>query len=196
MISGLWNRGIFRVFLHFYERGIKGRESDILFTQETSLAILLGVFITIFGHHFFSGSAKIVDIAVGYLGYAAIALGFCVGGMTIALTFPDREFITGLATFQIPDKKGDALSSLLFVFSWTALVHWISLVVILAAVLIKGHQDQELLSATSIHSRVIIGTIVALCSYALMQFVITVLTLWQIGGLYIDGLKRDAAKKS
>lgn len=189
-MNGLWRSGILSVLYHFYRKGICGRWKDIIFTQEISISILVGIFIATYGHRFFPTSAKILDIAIGFLGYAAIALGFCVGGMTIALTFPDREFMTKLATFKLPRKEGDALSGLLFVFSWTAVVHWCSLVVILAVVLLKGHQDQDLLSAISVYSRILIGSIVAICSYALMQFVITVLTLWQVGYVYIDKLRK------
>ena len=194
MMSGLWNRGILAVFWHFYKTGIRGQVKHVLLTQEMSIAVLTAVFFTKFGPVLFPDSAKILDIAIGFLGYAAIALGFCVGGMTIALTFPDREFITKLATFKTANRERDALSSLLFVFSWTAVVHWVALVLILAAVLLKGHREGDLLASATLHGRLTVGIVVGFCFYALMQFVITVLTLWQVGFVYIQGLRKAAGQ--
>lgn len=191
MISGLWKDGILHVFWHFYKTGFRSRIKNIVFRQEVSIAIVIAVLLSKFGPVLFPDSAKILDIAIGFLGYAAIALGFCVGGMTIALTFPDREFMVKLATFKVKQREDDALSSLLFIFSWTAVVHWVALVVILAAVLLKGHKEGDVLASASLRGRIEIGIIVALCCYALMQFVITVLTLWQVGCVYIDKLKKS-----
>ncbi|SEC21774.1 hypothetical protein [Terriglobus roseus] len=195
MISGLWNTGVLKVLFSFYRKAVKERSSEILFTQETLISVVVGGTIGLFGNRLFPGSAKLLDIAVGFLGYAAIALGFCVGGMTIALTFPDREFMTDLATLTIPERRGNALENLLFVFSWTAVVHWSALAFLLVAILLHGHQDNQLLTTQSVISRLWISFIVFICCYALLQFVITVLTLWQVGGAYIGRLRGNATKK-
>jgi hypothetical protein len=58
------------------------------------------------------------------IAYASIALGFCVAGLTISLTLPDRDFASHLATLKCPGQSTNSYSDLLFVFSWTAIAHW------------------------------------------------------------------------
>jgi lysylphosphatidylglycerol synthetase-like protein (DUF2156 family) len=196
VIIGLFNSGVLRVLWSFFDKAIKRRMGEIVFTQEVLISCVLGVSLGFFGKSFFRDSAKPLDVSLGFIAYAAIALGFCVGGMTIALTFPDREFVVKLATLSVKKKEGDALSSLLFVFSWTALVHWLAIVLVLVAVLFHGHDDHGLLEATNLSDQVQIGSLVAVCSYALLQFVITVMTLWQVGVVYIGELTKEAETRA
>ena len=98
MIANIFRKGILTVLCSFYRDAVSGRLSEILFSQESVLALILGGAASFFGASYFPNSAKIVDISLGYLAYAAIALGFCVGGVTIALTLPDRDFVVMLAS--------------------------------------------------------------------------------------------------
>jgi hypothetical protein len=117
MIAHMFEKGILTVLWSFYKEAVRGRIVEIVFSQETLLALVLGGAFSFAGSSYFPESAKIVDVSLGYLAYAAIALGFCVGGVTIALTLPDRDFVVMLATLTIPDKKGNALSGLFSFFA-------------------------------------------------------------------------------
>lgn len=196
MIGGLFRSGVLRVLWSFFNKAVKRRAPEIFFTQEALISSILGIGLGFWGHSLFRDSAKPLDVGVGFIAYAAIALGFCVGGMTIVLTFPDREFVVKLATLSIRQKEGDALSSLLFVFSWTALVHWFAIVFVLAAVLLHGHGERGLLEVTVLGDRAQVASLVAVCSYALLQFLITVLTLWQVGAVYIAELRKEAERRA
>jgi hypothetical protein len=57
------------------------------------------------------------DVTTGLIAYAAIALGFCVAGLTISLTLPDRDFASQLAFCKEKGEPTNAYSDLLFVFS-------------------------------------------------------------------------------
>ncbi len=195
-ISGLFTKGIFRVLYRFAVDGVRLQLGDIVFAQETVVAVLLGVSFTYWGYAHFAESAKLVDFALGFLAYAAIALGFCVGATTVALTLPDRTFMLRLAHKVVPNRPADALSSLLFVFCWTAVVHWFVIVFLLILLATHGHQDEAFFAGHSMNWRVTGGFLVTACSYALMEFLITVLTLWQAGMTFINDLKKQASSSS
>jgi hypothetical protein len=186
-----WAKGILNVTYRFLSTAVFPRGWEIIFTQESLIAITLGCIAGAIGGSTFPDSGKLVDVCLGFVGYGAIALGFCVAGVTIALTLPDKTFVKKLATFTIPDHHGDALSSLLFVFCWTAVVHWIAVVLVLLILLCFGSKDGHVLAQSSVLSRAFVGLSVCMCAYALSQFLITVMTLWQIGCTYIRDLQSD-----
>jgi hypothetical protein len=127
------------------------------------------------------------EIAATLLTYAAIALGFCLAGLTLALTLPDRDFAKRLAT-SINKRTTDAYSDLLFVFSWTAIAHWVS--VVSALLLILLWQDQPLIPSDVLPSRrFMVALVTILVAYSFFQFLITLITLSQVGRTYINSLK-------
>lgn len=90
------------------------------------------------------GDAVAVTIA-----YAAIAFGFAVAGLTVALTLPDDKFVHHLATAKPKNerlrnnpRKPNAYSDLLFVYSWTALLHWLVIVCSFAMVFGLGYDHR------------------------------------------------------
>jgi hypothetical protein len=188
MMSDLYKKGVGKVLWTFYQTAISRRLPEVFLRQETLLAVVLGVASAFIALPHADLSGKISDICVAYVGYAAIALGFCVGGITVALTLPAPDFVKKLANLTLPE-RGDALSSLFFVFCWTAVVHWISIVAFILVLLFDGHSDVAVFTADSIHYRILRGCMITLASYALFQFLITVLTLWQVGTRYIETLQ-------
>jgi hypothetical protein len=64
----------------------------------------------------FETSPAIGDLTTGLIAYASIALGFCVAGLTISLTLPDRDFASPLATLKRPGQSTNSYSDLLFCF--------------------------------------------------------------------------------
>ncbi|HEU5003442.1 MAG TPA: hypothetical protein VFW71_11780 [Actinomycetota bacterium] len=130
-----------------------------------------------------------VDSAI--ITYAAIAFGFCLAGLTIAITLPDAAFATELATPENgkPPSR-TAFSDLLFVFSWTAVTHWLVIVLSLLALPLL-RPDAPLIGAeSSVYHRFIVGLTVAATIYALLQFLITVITLSQVGNVYVQHIQR------
>jgi hypothetical protein len=152
------------------------------------------------------GQAKVGDVTTAVLAYAAVAFGFSVAGLTIALTLPDASFAEELATVRKVARRGrlssvlerfqprdaDAYSDLLFIFSWTALAHWVA-VIASFAVLIAWGFDQHLVSAGSGHRAV--ASLLAFCAlYAVLLFLLTLLTLSQVGQVYIRCLRARVAQ--
>ena len=91
---------------------------------------------------------------------------------------------------EIEGKAGNALSGLLFVFTWTAVVHWLAIVSLIVALVFDGGDPRTFVADRSITLRVIIGSVSFLCTYALLRFLITVLTLAHVGLHYINQLRK------
>ena len=67
-------------------------------------------------------------------------------------------------------------------------------IVVLAVPVTSGHADGNLLAPKTPQGRIILGVCIKLCLCALMQFLITVLTLWQVGSVYIRSLQKGPSK--
>jgi hypothetical protein len=170
------------------------RWRKIVLTPESFISLAVGLTFVLFGDALFSAFPKVGDLTTGLIAYMSIALGFCVAGLTISLTLPDQDFAVTLATKQ-PEEKTSAYSDLLFVFSWTAVVHWSALVMLFAVVLFvdsgavllpKGHYPLRTW---------VVAVIAAVCVYCLCQFLITLITISQVGSVYIGHLAKKHPTK-
>jgi hypothetical protein len=174
---------------------IVARKWDILLAEESWLSLLLSVAGVFWGPRLWPNSGKPGDLGVAFVCYAAIALGFCVGGMTIALTLPDRVLSKELANLEIPEKPGNAMSSLLFVFSWTALAHWVAICAVFISMIVAGHSDHSIFETTGRFYRTCLCFVLFLCTYSLFHFLITVVTLWQVGLVSVAKMRRFAPRQ-
>jgi len=186
-------RGVLTALVSFCRRDVLPRIGEIVLTQDFAISALLGLALAAWGPSRLTGAPRLADFAMGFLAYAAIALGFCVAGMTIALTLPDRSFLERLANLEIKSRAGNALTSLLFVFTWTAVVHWAAIVAVLMALTLDGGSSQGFAANGTPGRRVVMGLIAFVCSYALLQFLITVLTLAHVARHFVSGLHSPAA---
>jgi len=170
------------------------RWRSIILTPETFIAILVSAVFLLYGDQWFD-KPKIGDLTTGLIAYASIALGFCVAGLTISLTLPDRDFASKLATLKRPGESTNSYSDLLFVFSWTAVVHWAA-VLLLFVVILLSESNTTLLPAGHSRTRAwIVALIAGWCTYCLCQFLITLITLSQVGAVYIKHLADFHANK-
>jgi hypothetical protein len=164
------------------------RWRNILMTPETFLALVVVAIFLVYGGELFETSPKIGDLTTGLIAYASIALGFCVAGLTISLTLPDRDFASHLATLKRPGQSTNSYSDLLFVFSWTAIAHW-GAILLLFIVILLTESNSPLLPVGHTKCRTVIVSIIAgVCTYCLCQFLITLITLSQVGAVYIKHL--------
>jgi hypothetical protein len=164
------------------------RWRNILLTPETFLAVVVVVIFLVYGGKLFDKSPRIGDLTTGLIAYASIALGFCVAGLTISLTLPDRDFASHLATLRRPGESTNAYSDLLFVFSWTAIAHWGAICILFVVILLTESNSALLPVCHSKWRTVIAASIAGICTYCLCQFLITLVTLSQVGAVYIKHL--------
>lgn len=182
------------LFQYLRDEGIP-RFGKIVVSTETAISILTGVVFLKWGDQLFSQAPKIGDVTNGLIAYASIALGFCVAGLTISLTLPDQDFAAKMALLK-GDEPTNSYSDLLFVFSWTAVAHWFALVVLFTLALFTDSAGPLLPPG---HSRLrgwLVAIIAAICAYCLCQFLITLITLSQVGNVYIKHLIDCHAKKA
>lgn len=176
-------------------RQVLVRWRDIVSSSEFLLALVAGVLFA-----FLPSSAQIAqttlgDLATGVLAYAAVAFGFCLAGMTVALTLPDREFARRLAKPRTPETQTnsklspDAYSDLLFIFSWTATAHWLVVITFFATILGCGIDRALVPPDPSIGVKAGNGLLGFVFTYAVMLFLVTMLTLSQVGQTYIRDLR-------
>jgi hypothetical protein len=191
--TGVFTSGVVTAFIGFWRRDLSPRLAEIVLTQDFALATSAGCLLAVWGPSVLTGAPRLTDFAMGFLAYAAIALGFCVAGMTIAMTLPDRSFVEKLAKLEIQGRAGNALSSLYFVFTWTALVHWSAIVCLLLALAMNGGASQSFVSERTPGRRLIVGVVGFVCIYALLQFLITMLTLAHVGSHFVSGLRRSGS---
>src|SRR5580698_3167572 len=81
------------------------RWRKLLLTSESFVALLVFLVFLRYGGSLFETSPKVGDLTTGLIAYASIALGFCIAGLTISLTLPDRDFAVKLARLQ---REGDS----------------------------------------------------------------------------------------
>ena len=187
--------------IDYWRTEIWPRRRRILMSSQLVLAVALGTSFAAWGDALAIGSSTVGDTLVVVLAYAAIAFGFCLAGLTVALTLPDREFAMELVAPRHGDaddgKGGEktAYSHLMFVFSWTAVAHWVTIVGAFA-LLIGAGPDQPLLDPDASTPRhIALGALTAVLAYAVMQFLVTVITLSQVGEVYV-ALLREKGKSA
>ncbi len=192
---------MFRTLGRYVRREAWPRSGEILRGGEFWVAVVAGAIVGLIAPHLASDT-KLGDALTIVLAYAAIAFGFSVAGLTVALTLPDAEFVQELATMKPKGAKlrslkrePNAYGDLLFVYSWTAILHWLVIMAAFLLVVIFGFDHRLGGTGISFATRLADGLLVFLLVYAAVQFLITVITLSQVGHHYIEKLKkrRDAA---
>jgi hypothetical protein len=173
------------------------RRREILRGDQLWLALLGSVVVVLFASRWGLAQTQVGELVTVVLAYAAVAFGFCLAGLTVALTLPNAEFVKKLATaeptqrqFQRAGRVPVAYSDLLFVFSWTAVAHWAVIVCGLVELVGCGYGAQLIGDSYGPAERVRLGLLTFLVLYAVFQFLITLITLSQVGNRYVDHLKR------
>jgi len=168
------------------------RSLRVACSTEVIVAAAVGITLGIYGPAWNLAHIKPTDVSTALLTYAAIAFGFCISGMALVLTLPNQTFVTWLIREPIRRKSTNAYSDLLFVFSWTAVCHWF--LVLLAFLLLSlGSDHTDLLKWSDTRSwRTFVGILFGLTIYSAIQFLLTVITLSQVGRLYINRIEREA----
>lgn len=130
------------------------------------------------------------DVGGIVITYAAIAFGFSLSTALVLLTLPRLEFLLFLRSEKAAKSEESALEDLLFIFVWTGILHWmlIALTILIWSVSEPG---QPLLKTTSSWpDRLLVGGWMGFGIYALAQFLVSIITLQQLGRLYVRrGLK-------
>jgi hypothetical protein len=218
MITALWAH---------YQSEIRLRWRELATGTELWIAIACGVAIFAWGDRAGIGDAHVSDVVTAILAYAAVAFGFCLTGLTVAMTLPDASFTRLLATAELPkpaptatgvarwcsgsrgrryarmmkrrvrgkQEPPNAYSDLLFVFSWTAMVHWAAIACSFALIVSRGSSPAFIPDSASGWTKAAAGVLAFVVVYAALQFLITLVTLSGVGSTYIAVLRRAGTQK-
>lgn len=171
---------------------VRPRWRRIVLQPQILLVGGIGIASFIYGTRWPAANLKSIDIGTMILTYAAIAFGFCITGMVLVLTLPSDKFLKVLQGHKLDPKSQSSYLDLLFVFSWTAVCHWLLVVTGLFLLLAHG-ADRNLLTVSDGRAwRIFISWLFGMCSYSLIQFLLTVITLAQVGQLYSRELSKSA----
>jgi hypothetical protein len=180
---------VIRAISHYLREETLPRTRSIVLSTDFVLAVVLGVVVVRWGDSLNLADVKVGDIVSALLTYAAIAFGFCLSGLTVALTLPSDTFVKYLATSIPPKGKFDAYSDLMFVFSWTAMIHWIDVVALVGILILAGSDSKVLPANATLVRKVVVGGLTFFVVYGVFQFMLTLVTLSQVGRVYIRQLK-------
>jgi hypothetical protein len=189
---------VIRAICAFFGQEAIPRSRGILLASETGIAAALAILLGIFAHHLAVATTATGDVVVAVLAYAAIGFGFSVAGLTIVLTAPDHEFAHELAWSDPSEGAGIAkeppkrssYANLLFIFAWTAMAHWAVIIAGFTLLLGLGKDTPLMGNGASTLHRVGVSLAAFITIYAVELFLITVISIAQAGGAYIDRLHR------
>lgn len=170
-----------RALSSFLRRQVKPRLAKIIFSGQ--MALTVGVVGATWA---FTSGQTVVLRNVVQLGtaYTAIAIGFALAGSLSALALPDRAFVDELMNLEVEGQVGDAFANLVFVFTWTGFVHWLLLTELLLVWWLVGSGTVRIAEDSGLGQRAIFALCLAVAVYAVLQFLVAILTVSQIGAAY------------
>lgn len=189
--------------LDYWKTQLKPRARTSVLSSEVVIALIAGVAVGVWGARVGLGRARSGDVVVAILAYAAVAFGFCVAALTIALTTPRERMAARLATLSrkhpkvplgVDDAEKDAYSDLLYVFSSTAVANWLLILGSVALLVALGTDLPFLPRYASTRHHIAAGLFAAVTIYAIEMFLVTVLTLSALGDVHIANLREDAPR--
>lgn len=171
-----------RALNSFLRRQVRPRLRIILLSGQVGVTIVVVGLVWVF-----TASERIVlnDVVPVGTAYTAIAIGFALAGSLSALAIPDREFVDEMMDLSVESQVGDAFSNLVFVFTWTGFVHWLLLAELLLVWGFVGTGSVKIAVDASFLQRATFAGGLAIAVYAVLQFLVAILTVSQIGSAYI-----------
>lgn len=173
----------------FYLDEVKPRKNTIFLSDHALIAILFSLLLSLIGDFLGFESLKKESVVSALFNYSSIAMGFCVTCVTMCLTMGDKEFVKHLCSHKTLENKSDSFSDLIFVFSWTAVCHWLSIIILVIATLNTNDNETLFSNSFNIAERISFLFSSAVIFYSLLQFLITIITTMQVGKVYSKFLK-------
>jgi hypothetical protein len=191
---------VIRTLLSYLVQQVRPRSREIVTEPEALFSICIGVAAGVWANRVALGDSRVGDVLTVVPAYAAVAFGFCLAGMTLAMTLPDAQFVDRLAkrneqpstSWRKRRPNGfeeNAYARLLFVFSWTAVLHWMAIATAFVMLTVRGFDATFLPRSACLGVRVLVGVLAFFLIYAAMQFLVTLVTLSQVGNAYISELR-------
>lgn len=166
--------------ISYIRKDVFPRYHRILFTSHPWLAasVALGA---AKGYFPISEDLKYFAISSSLLTYNTVVIGFCVSAVAICFTFSKR-FSSILCKIKDHDSGFSSYQDLVFVFSWTAMVHMCASVVIIY--LYFSHGDFSLSAEVDGGFSFVVLILLMVEIYCFLQFFVTIITVHQVANVY------------
>jgi hypothetical protein len=163
---------------------------SILLSADLWLSVGLGVALWHFPRFFDVGTTTVGTIVSVLLTYGAVALGFCLTGLVLAVTLPSQHFAQTLVGTIDPQSKLDTYTKLVHVFTWAAACHWVLLIYSIIWLTTVGSDKQIATIALGRGGLVAASVLAGLGLYCFFRFFIVIITVAQASTTYIQVIKR------
>lgn len=180
------------------------RGLDVAKSWDFIVALLVGFVVGIFRSVLpVSTDTLDVEVVAGYmLTYASIGGGFALSGLSLAVILPNQNLVTELVRtrLQSPSKTAkpipaarsrNAMTDLIFIFSWTALVHIALVAYSLFLGSLQGQEWIDIEAGNQLARSGVVGVGAFLLAYGLTRFITAILTIAQVGHANVANVVRS-----
>jgi len=191
-----FRRGPGKAYRQYFSDEVWPRRGAILRDETAYVAMAAGVVSAVVGGRIGLGHVSVGVSTVGVMAYSAIAFGFCVGGIAMALALPQTLLLPLLAHSpkcedrEISDARSGrrarktSFSNLVFVYSSSAIVHWVALVLAFVTLLTLGDHAYLLAAGSGAPQHFLVGLWIGSVVYAVLTFLKAVITMSQVANAY------------
>ena len=140
------------------------------------------------------------EIVTQLINYDFIAFGFTVAAMAIVFAVPNGRYIDMMfkAAKLHPEKGSGPWEDALFIMTWNGAVHFFALIGTLIAIACSFNLSEEhypfIWDASKTTTKVTYGFLIAVQIYALLQFFMTLLSIYFFCMRYVASVKLEWTK--
>lgn len=178
---------MFRAIILYVQTEVGPRWRKIVTSSQLIASATIAVVSGVWGPIIGGGPLELGDVALSLLAYGAVSFGFSVASLTLVLAIPHARFSAWLATTGSKNDRS-RYQDLLFVFSWTAVAHWLLIVIVLALLAVNGTDAPLVPVGSSTRLRVSVALLSFSTSHGVFQFLVALITLAQFGRVYVGYL--------
>jgi hypothetical protein len=154
----------------------------IFATTHPYLALSVPLFvIPWFGDDLGLSALKIGDTITASATYNTVIFGFCAAATALVLAIPNERFLQFIST-----RAGSTtpFRDIIFVFSWTGVVHWIAFALSLLCLVFYGNDAIIKITSSTSHEYKLFMIYATAQIYAFLQFLVTMIAVYEVGDLY------------
>lgn len=177
----------------YFYRHVWRNAGRILQTSHPYLAGVLAV-LTIYP----SNPLCLSDVTIGNLSafsftYNTVIFGFAIAALALAVAIPNDRFLAFLS--QRNSEGQSPYRDLVFIFSWTGVVHSVAFFVALVTLMLYGQDHKLAGQSRGGWGYALLGLYVFLQLYAFFQFIVTIISAFELADLYAQFLSRRTNDK-
>lgn len=187
-----------RAIFRFLQRDLGERITRVIFSAHFLLSGVLG-FVLVFPEVILCGMSLKISKNLIYdkmIDYNVTIFGFSVAAIAIIISLPKGQYLNFLTRGLKTDKT--PLHDILFILTWTSFVHVIAFFYILVLSVGFDHREGEQIihQQMSIIVKIIYGLYFWIQIYSCIQFLVTLISVYQVSRLYATSLTHESASGS